>query len=103
MLCPAQLVIFKVYCMGIIRFADIALLNLVINIGSFEISAACLRAFPEFIVLIEKRTYLLSNWQKKHSTFDKRSVADLVNGFDVPGISASISEVDLLWPCLFIA
>ena len=59
-------------------------------------------AFPEFIVLTEKRAYLLYNWQKKHSTFDKRSVADLVNGFDVPGISASISEVDLLWARLFI-
>ena len=85
-------------------FGDVALLNLVIIIGSLEISTACLGAFPEFIVLItEKRAYLLSNWQKKHSTFDKRSVADLVNGFDVPGISASMSELDLLWPRLFIA
>ena len=82
---------------------DIPLLNLVINIGSLGISAACLRAFPEFIVLTEKRAYLLSNWQKKHSTFDKRSVGDLVNGFDVPGMSASISETDLLWPGLFTA
>ena len=40
---------------------DIALLNLVINAGSLEISTACLRAFPEFIVLTEKRAYLLSN------------------------------------------
>jgi len=84
-------------------FGDVALLNLVIIIGSLEISTGCLRAFPEFIVLTEKRAYLLSNWQKKHSTFDKRSVADLVNGFDVPGISVSISKVDLLWPRLFIA
>jgi len=84
-------------------FGDVALLNLVINTGSLEISTACLRAFPEFIVLTEKRTYLLSNLQKKHSTFDKRSVADLVNGFDVPGVSASISKVDLLWRRLFIA
>ena len=81
----------------------IALLNLVINTGSLEISAACLRALPEFIVLTDKRAYLLYNWQKKHSNFDKRSVADLVNGFDVPGISASISKVDLLWRRLFIA
>jgi len=85
-------------------FGDIALLNVVINTGSLEISAACLRAFPEFIVLTEKRAnYLLSNWQKKHSTFDKWYVADLVNGFDVPGISASMSELDRLWPHLFIA
>jgi len=82
---------------------DIPLLNLVINIGSLGISAACLRAFPEFIVLTEKRAYLLSNWRKKHSTFNKRSVADLVNGFDVPGISVSISKVDLVWRRLFIA
>ena len=73
------------------------------NTRSLEISAACLRAFPEFIVLTGKRAYLPSNWQKKHSTFDKRSVADRVNGFDIPGISASISEVDLLWTRLFIA
>jgi len=73
------------------------------NTGSLEISAACLRALPEFIVLTQKRAYLLSNWQKKHSTFDKRAVADLMNGFNVPGISASISKVDLLWPRLFIA
>jgi len=84
-------------------FGDIALLNPVINTGSLEISAACLRVFPEFIFLTEKRAYLLYNWHKKHSTFDKRSVVDLVNGFDVPGISASMSELDLLWPCRFIA
>jgi len=63
-------------------FGDIALLNLIINTGSLEISAACFSAFPEFIVLTEKQAYLLSNWQKKHSIFDKRSVTDLVNGFD---------------------
>ena len=81
-------------------FDDFALLNPVINSGSLEISTACLRAFPEFIVLTEKRACLLSTWQKKHNTFDKGSVADIVNGFDIPGISASISE--LLTPRLFI-
>jgi len=79
------------------------MLNLVINTGSLEISTACLRAFPEFIDLTEKRARLLSNSQKKHSIFDKRSVTDLVNDFDVPGISASISELGLLSPRLFIA
>jgi len=38
MFCSTELVIFKVYCVGIIW--DIALLNLVINSGSLEISAA---------------------------------------------------------------
>ena len=80
-------------------YGDIALLNLVISTGSWEISTACLTAFPEFIVLTEKRGSSLSNWQKKHSSFDNGSVADLVNGFDVlgiSGVSSSSSEFVLL-------
>ena len=49
--CCVQHSLWYLRCIAWASFGDIALLNLVINNGSLEISTACLTAFPEFVVL----------------------------------------------------
>ena len=88
--------------MACASLGDMALLSLVMSTASWEISTACLSAWPAFSVLIVKILCPSSFWPKKHMSLFKGTGADLLNGTEGPAVDILfISELGLFCPhCL---